>query len=210
MRKAGLWVAPLGIGVVVLVIVVVVAVLASRESVDATSDPVPAPSSDTATAATETPSAEPPSAPADPGVDIAGPMKTAVKDGFPAFVPAEVPAGWTTTAASYAPGQGAKSPLWSLAFLLPDGTTVKLAQSELSLRQAVTRYLGTDSAPSGRVDLRRWGTGYWFEYSIADGVGLGKQLPSTSVVISAPSSDAGVTLAKQLLAAEDYALPEAG
>ena len=209
MRKAGLWVAPLGIGVVVLLIVVVVAVLASRDGVDATSDPVPTPSSATATAATETPSAEP-SPSADPGVDIAGPMKTAVKDGFPAFVPAEVPAGWTTTAASYAPGQGAKSPVWSLAFQLPDGTTVELTQSELSLRQAVTRYLGTNAAPSGRVDLRRWGTGYWFVYSLADGVGMGKQLPSTSVVISAPSEDAAVTLAKQLLAAEDYAMPEAG
>ena len=209
MRKAGLWVAPLGIGVVVLVIVVVVAVLASRDDVVASSDPEPPPASTTATAGSETPSAEP-TPPVDPGVDIAGPMMTAVEDGFPAFVPAEVPAGWTTTAASYAPGQGPKSPVWSLAFVLPDGTTVELTQSELSLRQAVTRYLGTNSAPSGRVDLRRWGTGYWFVYSLADGVGMGKQLPSTSVVISAPSEDAAVTLAKQLLAAEDYAMPEAG
>ncbi len=209
MRKAGLWVAPLGIGVVVLVIVVVVAVLASREDVVASGDPVPSPASSSATDGTVTPSAEP-TTPVDPGVDIAGPMRTAVEDGFPAFVPAEVPPGWTTTAASYAPGQGSKSPVWSLAFQLPDATTVELTQSELPLRQAVTRYLGTSSAPSGRVDLRRFGTGYWFLYSLADGVGMGKQLPSTSVVISAPSRDAAVTQAKQLLAAEDYAMPEAG
>ena len=202
MRKAGLWVAPLGIGVVVLVIVVVVGVLASREDVVTSGDPVPPPPSPSATADSATPSAEPtPSAGS--AVDISGPAKTAVEDGFPAFVPAEVPPGWTTTAASYAPGQGSKSPVWSLAFQLPDGGTVELTQSELSMRQAVTRYLGTNAPPDGRVDLRRWGTAYWFVYSTADGVGLGKQLPSTSIVIGAPSQDVAVTLAKQLRAADD-------
>jgi hypothetical protein len=75
----------------------------------------------------------------------------------------------------------------------------------------VGRYLGAGAERSGKVDLRKFGTGYWFAYTVGDGAGIAKQLPTeTSVVVAAPSEDDAVTLAKQLLTFEDYDSPEAG
>jgi hypothetical protein len=197
------------VAVIVLVILVVVAVTATQDD-DPTPTSDPAPASSGATSAAATPG-DASSTPAVPSVDLAKPAKAAAKDGFPVLLPAEVPPGWVATDATYTPGKGGNGPLWQISFQLPEGGSVVLTQSELTLTKAVARYLGEDAEKSGRVDLRKWGTGYWFSYSVAGGVGVAKQLPTeTSVVISAPDEDAAVLLAKQLLTYEDYDVPEAG
>lgn len=211
---AGTWVAPLGVGVVVLVILVVVAVTLGRDE-----DPGAQPAgSDTSAAAQTTgsatsPTASPtpsPSAAAPEGADITGPARQAMKDDFPAMVPATVPAGWVTTEATYTRGKGGRGPVWRLEFAVPGGGEVVLTQTEQHLAQAVARYLGPDAQDAGRVDLRDYGTGWWAAYTVGATAGIGKQLPNTSVVIGAPTQADAVTLAEQLLTAEDADLPEAG
>lgn len=209
--RVGAWVAPLGAGIVVLVILVVIAVVAGRDDdpLPASDGASPSPTS-SSPAVTATPSSSAtPSASVDPGVDISGPGKDAVRDGFPAFAPAQLPDGWTTTAATYTPGKGGKGPVWTLTFLVPDGGEVVLTQTELTLARAVERYL-PGAVGAGRVDLRDYGTGFWRAFDLDAGAGIAKQLPTTSVVVSAPDQETAVTLAQQLLTMEDADLPEAG
>ena len=207
-RSAASWFAPLAVAVIVLGILVVVGVAATRDGgpEPTSADPTPAESSTTSSAGTPSESATSSTV---PSVDITKPAKDAAKDGFPALVPSEVPPGWVATDASYSPDTG-NGPVWQVTFQLPDGGQVVLTQSELALPKAVGRFLGRDAERNGRVDLRRFGTGYWFAYAAGDGAGIAKQLPSTSAVIAAPTTDDAVTLAKQLLTFEDYDSPEAG
>jgi len=208
-KSAASWVAPLAVGVVVLVILVVVAVTATRDDGGLPAADETTLAETSATSGSSSGSSEPaPSSSTPPGVDLSKPVQQAIKDDFPAMVPAEIPPGWTATDAAYTRGQG--GPVWALSFQTPEGATVALTQSELPLRQAVSRYLGRKAEQADRVDLRRFGTGYWFVYADGDPLGIAKQLPSTSVVVAAPSTDDAVTLAKMLLTAEDYAMPEAG
>jgi hypothetical protein len=205
-RPAASWLAPLGVALLVLVIVLVVAVTATKHD-----DPAPTSTDPTLESASTTSSASAPtetSPPAGPSVDFTKAAKKAAKDGFPALVPAEVPTGWVVTDATYTSQQG--GPLWQLSLDAPSGGAVVLTQSELSLSKAVQRYLGDGAKHLGRVDLRKFGTGYWFTYSAAGGAGVAKELPTTSVVISAPDEDTAVTLAKQLLTYEDSGSPEMG
>lgn len=213
-RSAVSWLAPLGVALLVLVILLVVGLASSREGDETPTsvDPTPAGSSSSSPAETpvETPSqvATPSAA---PSVDITKPAKDAAKDGFAPMVPSEVPPGWVATDAAYTPGTGSRGPVWRLSFQLPDGSVVVMTQSELGLAGAVERYLGAGAERSGRVDLRKFGTGYWFAYTVPEGAGIAKQLPTdTSVVIAAPSVDDAVILAQQLLTFEDYDSPEAG
>jgi hypothetical protein len=208
-RPAASWLAPLSVAVLVLAILVVVAVVTTSDDdpTEPTADPTLAASNTTSAAAM--PSESP--TPTVPSVDIAKPAKAAAKDGFPVLLPAEVPEGWVATEATYTPGKSGQGSVWTVSFQPPEGGTVVLTQSELALAKAVQRYLGDDAERSGKVDLRKWGTGYWFSYSVAGGAGIAKQLPTdTSVVIAAPDEDTAVTLAKQLLTYEDYDAPEAG
>jgi hypothetical protein len=206
-RPAASWVAPLGVAVLVLVILVVVAVTATRNDDAAPSsvDPTLDASSATSSAAT---TSQATSTPAVPSVDFTKAAKSAAKDGFPVLLPAEVPEGWVVTDATYRSQAG--SPTWQLSFEVPPGGAVVLTQSELGLAQAVERYLGDGAERVGKVDLRKFGTGYWFSYDAAGGAGIAKQLPNTTVVISAADEATAVALAKQLLTYEDYDSPEAG
>lgn len=192
----------------VVVILVVVGVVSSREDDAAPTSVDPSPAGSTAASADPTPT-ETVSAPAVPSVDITKPAKGAAKDGFPVLVPAEVPPGWVATDAVYTPGKGDRGAVWQVTFQLPDGGAVVLTQSELGLTAAVQRYLGAGAERTGKVDLRKWGTGYWFAYAVEGGTGIAKQLPTdTSLVVAAPVQDDAVTLAKQLLTFEDYYSPE--
>ena len=186
-----------------------VGVAATRDVDQAPTSVEPTPAESSSTAPAETPSqvASPSAA---PSVDITKPAQDAAKDGFPALVPSEVPPGWVATDAVYTPGQGSRGPVWQISFLLPEGGVAVLTQSELGLAGAVQRYLGAGAERNGKVDLRKFGTGYWFAYAVGDGAGIAKQLPNTSAVIAAPTQDDAVTLAKQLLTFEDYDSPEAG
>ena len=212
-RSAASWFAPLGAALIVLGILVVVGFAATREGDEVPTSVEPSPSGAGTTSAGETPAESPsaggtPSAP--PSVNITKPAKAAAKDGFPALVPSEVPPGWVATDAAYTPDKGGHGPVWQISFLLPDGGVVVLTQSELGLAGAVERYLGANAERDGKVDLRKFGTGYWFTYAVGDGSGIAKQLPSTSVIVAAPTRDDAVTLAEQLLTFEDYDSPEAG
>lgn len=202
--------APLGVALLVVLILVVVGLVSTREDDTAPTSVDPSPAGSSAASADQTPT-ETISPSTVPSVDITKPAKGAAKDGFPVLVPAEVPPGWVATDADYTPGKGNRGPIWQVTFQLPDGGAVVLTQSELGLTDAVQRYLGAGAERTGKVDLRKWGTGYWFAYAVAGGTGIAKQLPTdTSVVVAAPLQDDAVTLAKQLLTFEDYDSPEAG
>ena len=207
-RSAASWMAPLGVALLVVVILAVVGVVSTREDDTAPTSVDPSPAEATTTSAGQTPT-QTTSPSAVPSVDIIKPAKGAAKDGFPVLVPAEVPPGWVATDAVYTQGKGNRGPVWQVTFQLPDGGVVVLTQSELGLTEAVQRYLGAGAERTGKVDLRKWGTGYWFAYAVGGGTGIGKQLPTeTSVVIAAPVENDAVTLAKQLLTFEDYDSPE--
>ena len=125
-------------------------------------------------------------------------VRTAAKDGFPAFVPAEVPSGWTVDEAAYE-----KDARWTMTFTAPSGAAVTLEQVAGGDMQAVMESLiGSDAEHTGTVDLRRWGTGRWQAYD-GDGVALGNDLANSAVVVGGDTSrDELVELVKQLLTAE--------
>jgi hypothetical protein len=208
-RPAATWLAPLGVAVLVLVILGVVALVTTRDDEPSPASTDPTLASSSATSSAGTPSASS-SAPVVPSVDFIKPAKAAAKDGFPALVPADAPPGWVVTDAMYTPGKSGAGPLWKISFQLPEGGSVVLTQSELALPKAVQRYLGAGAVDAGKVDLRKFGTGYWRAFTVDGGAGIAKQLANTSVVVSAPDQDGAVTLAKQLLTYEDYDSPEAG
>ena len=145
--------------------------------------------------------------PAPTSVEWAGPVAAAVKDGFPAMVPAEVPAGWAVTDSRYVKGE---QPSWHLTFATATGDEVVLTQEEGTLAEVVAQRLGADARRDGAVDLSRWGTGSWPSFATATGAGLVKQLPDTIAVVSAPSVDVATELAQQLLTAEQGDVETAG
>lgn len=122
----------------------------------------------------------------------------AAKDGYPAFVPAEVPAGWSVDGATYAPDTG-----WHMDLTSPSGATVSLDQRSSGKVAGVVTSVLNGAEPAGTVNLRRWGTGTWQAFQSGDGFALGKGLAGTVVVVSgATDEDEVVEITKQLLTAE--------
>lgn len=124
--------------------------------------------------------------------------RAAAKDGYPAFVPADVPAGWTVTDAAYAPDTS-----WHLGLTAPSGNTVSIDQhSEGKVPDLVSDLIGSADR-DGKVNLRRWGTGVWQTWTSEGMVALAQELAGTVVVVSGATDKAEVVeITKQLLTAE--------
>ena len=147
--------------------------------------------------AAEEPSDSPTSSPTDDEAWLEE-VRVAAKDGFPAFVPAEVPAGWVVDDAAYEPDAR-----WTMHFTAPSGATVTLDQVAGGGVRAVAEAVVGRSEPGREVDLRRWGTGRWQEYAGPDGLALGNDLADSAVVVAGDTSRKElVQLLKQLLTAE--------
>ena len=181
----------------------------SDDGDDATADD-PTPSSTTSATASPSGSASASDSPSTSGspTDSVDPVpspiinkavKAAIADGFPALVPAGVPEGWTVTKATYSPKGGG---MWWIYLTDPNGADVTLAQSTKTTDGIVKQYL-PDAQPAGTVDLSNFGTGTWDAYTGARAAAVAKQLSDTAVVVVGPDQDTVVTLAEELLTAED-------
>jgi hypothetical protein len=133
-------------------------------------------------------------------------VKAAIADGFPALVPAGVPAGWTVTKATYSPKRGG---MWWIYLTDPNGAAVTLAQSTKSTQGIVNQYL-PDAEPTGTVDLSAYGTGTWDAYAGTSETAVAKELSDTAAVVVGPDQDTVVTLAQELLTAEDAGSGDGG
>ena len=133
-------------------------------------------------------------------------VKAAIKDDFPALVPAGVPSGWTVTDAAYSPKGGGT---WHIGFTDPNGAPVTLEQSTQPAETLVAQYL-PDAQPAGKVDLSDYGTGKWAAYTGSSGAAIAKSLSGTSAVVVGPDQDTVVTLAQELLTAEDSGMSDGG
>ena len=99
-------------------------------------------------------------------------VKAAIADGFPAMVPAGVPAGWTVTKATYSPKGGG---MWWIYLTDPNGADVTLAQSTKTADGIVKQYL-PDAQPAGTVNLSNFGTGTWTAYTGTRAAAVAKDL----------------------------------
>jgi hypothetical protein len=133
-------------------------------------------------------------------------VKDAMKDDFPALVPAGVPDGWTVTKATYSPKRGGQ---WWIRLTDPNGADVTLAQSKKTVDGLVHQYL-PGAQQAGQVDLSDYGTGKWSAYTGTIGDAVAKALSGTSAVVVGPDQDTVVELAQQLLTAEDAASGDGG
>jgi hypothetical protein len=131
-------------------------------------------------------------------------VKAAIADGFPALIPAGVPAGWTVLRAAYgAKGGGG----WTIALTDPNGAPVTLVQSTADV-DAMVAQLVAGVEESGKVNLS--GTGKWTVYTGSGTAALAKALSGTAAVIMGPDQDTLVTLASELLTAEDAGSGDGG
>jgi hypothetical protein len=214
------WRIPILAGGLVLVIVVAVAVavgLGNDEddgtdlSADPTATSTPSPSSSTSPSDSPSPSpsdsATPTNGDPTPSPVINKAVKAAMNDGFPALIPSGVPAGWTVQGADYSAASGGS---WQFTLTTPEGATVSLVQTTASVEDLVAQHLGTDAQSTGKVDLEMYGTGVWKGYSSGTGAGIAKKISKTSALVYGPDQDTVVTLAQELLTAEDADIPEAG
>jgi hypothetical protein len=165
-----------------------------------TSSTPTSPSASESPTVSESPSAS--DAPTDSGDPVPSPIinravKEAIADGFPALVPAGVPAGWTVLTAAYEPNGGG---VWTIALTDPSGAPVTLMQSTASAADLVARLL-PDAQPGGTVKVS--GTGKWSAYTGTGAAALAKDLPDTGAVVVAPDLDVASGLAQELLTAED-------
>jgi len=124
-------------------------------------------------------------------------VKAAIRDGYPALVPAGVPAGWTVVSAAY----HSKAGTWQITLTDPNGDPVSLRQSTADIATQVAQL--PDVQPAGTVDLSDYGTGTWKAYSGTGIAVLAKKLSGTSVVVVGTDQDTVVELAQELLTAED-------
>jgi len=132
--------------------------------------------------------------------------KDAIKDDFPALVPAGVPDGWTVTKATYSTKRGGQ---WWIYLEDANGAQVTLYQSKKPVAGIVHQYLA-GAKPAGDVDLSDYGTGTWSAYTGTDAVGLAKGLSGTAAVVVGPDQDTVLVLAQQLLTAEDAGTGDGG
>ena len=157
------------------------------------------PSESSSPTATETSSDDPVPSPI-----INKAVKAAIADGFPALVPAGVPAGWTVLRAAYGPKDGGG---WTIALTDPNGAPVTLVQSTADV-DAMVAQLVAGAEDAGKVNLS--GTGKWSAYTGTGTAALAKALSGTSAVIIGPDQDTVVTLAGELLTAEDAGSDDGG
>ena len=150
------------------------------------------PSESTSPSAAETTSPDPVSSPI-----VNKAVKAAIADGFPALVPAGVPAGWTVLSAAYDPKSGG---VWTIDLTDPSGAPVTVMQSTASAADLVERLL-PDGKPGGTVKIS--GTGKWNAYTGTAAAALAKDLPGTGAVVVGPDLNATSDLAQELLTAED-------
>jgi hypothetical protein len=168
------------------------------------SDPTTSASSSSSPSASATPTESPSASASDPasGDPVASPVinkavKAAIRDGFPALVPAGVPAGWTVVSAAYSPKGGG---VWTIELTDPTGASVSLRQSTASSAELVAQLL-PDGQPSGPVKVS--GTGRWDTYTGSGAVALAKDFSGTGGAVVGPDQDTVVTFVEQLLTAED-------
>lgn len=165
-----------------------------------TSSAPTSPSASESAAASDSPSAS--ESPTDNGDPVPSPIinkavKAAIADGFPALVPAGVPAGWTVVKATYSPKGGGS---WRIELTDPNGAPATLMQSTASAADLVARLL-PDGQPTGPVKLS--GTGTWDTYTGAGAAAVAKDLSNTGAVVVGADQEAAIELADQLLTAED-------
>jgi hypothetical protein len=208
------------VGAAVLAIVVVVAVAVGAgddDGNDTSADPTTGSSSSTLTSPSASDTTSPsgsPSTSASPSASDPTPspiidkaVRAAMKDDFPALVPAGVPAGWTVDAAAYDEAAGGT---WRIDLTDSTGAEVVLVQAKATVEELVGDYLGPDGAKEGKVDLSDYGTGVWTAYGALDKHGVAKKISGTSALVYATTQDTAVALAQELLTAEDANMPEAG
>ena len=169
---------------------------------DPTASSAPSTSTSPSDTATASPSAS--DSPTDNGDPVPSPIinkavKAAIAAGFPALVPAGVPEGWTVLRAAYGDKDGGG---WTIALTDPNGAPVTLVQSTADL-DAMVAQLVPGAQEAGKVDLSDYGTGKWRAFSGTGTAALAKSLADTSAVLIGPDQDTLVTLAQELLTAED-------
>jgi hypothetical protein len=199
-----------------LALVAVTAVACGDDDGDDTTASDPSTSSAAASpSASDSPMAADSSVPPGPTPDNGDPVpspiinkavKGAIADGFPALVPAGVPAGWTVIKATYSPKRGGS---WRIELTDPNGADVTLVQSTSSAVEIVEQNL-PDAQPSGTVDLSDFGTGNWDAYSGTSAAALAKELSSTAAVVFGPAPETVIELAQELLTAEDAGSGDGG
>jgi cytoskeletal protein RodZ len=216
------WRVPLLAGALVLVIVVVVALVVGNgddegDNDAASSDPTASTPATESPSASDSPSATDPTESASPTPSTTGDptlspiitkaVKAAMADDFPALVPSGVPSGWTVTSAAYQPKRGGT---WRIDLTDPTGAAVVLVQATGSVEDVVHGNLGMDTQQTGKVNLSDYGTGTWTVWQNSSSYGIAKLVSSTGALVYGPGQDTVVTLAQELLTAEDADLPEAG
>ncbi|QIG44003.1 DUF4245 family protein [Nocardioides anomalus] len=165
--------------------------------------------STSASASASTSASSSPSASASPSDDATDPapdpvpspivnkaVKGAIRAGFPALVPSGIPDGWSVESARFTAKGGGS---WEIRLTAPSGP-VTLTQDTSALADHVSQAYGAGQG-AGSVDVS--GTGSWKAFTGADGAALAKSLAGTSAVLVGADQDTLVTLAEQLLTAED-------
>jgi hypothetical protein len=216
------WRIPLLVGALVLAIVVAVAALVAGGGDDAddeaaTSDPTSTSPSASASASESTSVSASPSesasvTPTPEGDPVISPVinkavKDAIKDDFPALVPSGVPAGWTVLSADYSAKSGGR---WTIDLIDPNRAPVQLVQASQDVEELVAENLGMEMQPSGTVNLGDYGSGKWTVYTGGGSTAVVTTIADTTALVVGPDQETVVTLAEQLLTAEDADLPEAG
>jgi hypothetical protein len=213
----GRWRVPVLVAALVLVIVVVVAVAArgGDDDTDPAADPTSSsgsPSSPTSSSPTSTGSPSASDSPTTSDDPVPSPIideavQEAIDDDFPAMVPAGVPAGWTVEKATYSQKRGG---IWRIDLTDPNGDLVQVVQSKKTIEGIVHEYLGKDAQQSGQTDLSDYGTGKWAVWTSGTGTGLTKQISDTAALAWGLDQDTALTIAQELLTAEDAVSTEDG
>lgn len=121
----------------------------------------------------------------------------AAEDGYPAFVPSEVPDGWTVDVASYE-----KDASWRMELTSASGGAVVIDQrSGDDVKPGLSSALGSPEQ-AGSVNLKRWGTGTWAAFTGEGDYALAQGLAGTAVVVSGSDKTDVLEITKQLLTAE--------
>lgn len=124
--------------------------------------------------------------------------RRASREGFPALVPSDLPAGWAATGVEY---DGGSQPTWHLEITTGQGKVVSLDQGIGKVATLVGQ-VAPGAAAGGDVDLSRWQTGVWSSYATGASFVVAKELATTTALVSGSDRTAVLTLAKRLLTME--------
>jgi hypothetical protein len=106
--------------------------------------------------------------------------------------------------AAYEPKGGG---VWTIALTDPNGAPVTLLQSTASAADLMAQLL-PDGQQAGTVKIS--GTGKWSAYTGTGAAGLSKDFSGTGAAVVGPDQDTLVTLADELLTAEDAGSDDGG